>query len=114
MIATLWFSFRTIVHQRNGARSSGFACESDVISPSFGPRGDRIIYILLLPIVYSFTAASQIFTPEIERVVVFVRLCMISGACSRAVEVMFLLTRGKDHIRNAMPKEPINIYRAPP
>lgn len=85
------------------AKLQGFG--RDELMTSFGVRADRILQLLLVPVVCSFTAAVQMFVPGTGDVMSLLRSIQLAFAMGRLIELLFILNGSQSHIVSKLPTE---------
>ncbi|CAK9061933.1 unnamed protein product [Durusdinium trenchii] len=104
-IAITVYNIRSHYHS---AREQGLGHHE--MLPSFGARADRIMQLLLVPLVGASTAALQMFLPGGAPILSFLRVYQFTRAMQDLVEFLFLLNGSQQHILDSLPKEKITLF----
>jgi len=111
-LLTLFTSFYNIRQHMEAARTQGFG--QDELITSFGIRADRIMQLLLVPVVCSLSGAVQMFLPGTANVMSLLRSIQLAFAMVRLIELLFILNGSQQQIVSKLPREPQRIFATPP
>jgi len=111
-VSAIAVSLYSIKRQKDAAKNAGFGNEE--LLWSYGPRGDRVISVLFLPVVFSLLFATQMFVPNTMYLMEFLRQVLCSLALYRLVELFFLFNGGQKTLLKNLPEEPVRAFANPP
>ena len=94
------------------AKQQGFGREE--LMSSFGVRADRILQLLLVPVVCSSTAVVQMFLPGTGDVMSLLRSIQLAFAMGKLIELLFILNGSQQQLVSQLPTEPQRIFAKPP
>jgi hypothetical protein len=111
-ILVLVLTWAAIKQQVQAAKAYGFGGQA--LMQSYGPRTDRAISLMMVHPVFAFTAALQMFLPDLALLVQLLRTCYFAYAAKGFIELSVLLAGGQKELLSNLPSEPIAVWGAPP
>eukprot|EP00931_Biecheleriopsis_adriatica_P123262 TRINITY_DN98304_c0_g1_i1.p1 TRINITY_DN98304_c0_g1~~TRINITY_DN98304_c0_g1_i1.p1 ORF type:complete len:400 (-),score=44.97 TRINITY_DN98304_c0_g1_i1:117-1253(-) len=111
-LGAAYFTIQNIRGHRAAAEMQGFG--KDELIPSMGVRADRVIGLLLAPLLCALVSVVQMFMPGISEIMELLRSCQFAFEMTRFLEFMFLLNGSQQNMITYMPRKPFKIFNSPP